>query len=155
MFETMHVLSKAELQARNEVKYETYTKRIQIEARVIGDLAINHILPVAIEYQTRLADAIAKLRGIQANVGDTQSSILKTIETIAERTDAIETLVAELVEARKQANRIEDMHERAVAYYDTVASLLPQIRYHIDKLELVVDDRLWPLPKYRELLFVK
>jgi len=157
MFEDMGVMKKNELEARNEVKWETYTKKIQIEARVLGDLSMNHIIPVVTHYQTRLAQNVQSMFGIFDKDKATALTArnVKIIEEIAERTRAIETGVDELIEARKKANRIESEHLKAIAYHDTVAPKMEEIRYHIDKLELIVSDELWPLPKYRELLFVR
>ena len=157
MFEKLNVMNRKELMARNEVKWETYTKRIQIEARVMGDLTMNHIIPVCTHYQSQLAKNVQSMYDIfPANKADELTSRnKKIIEEIAQRTQIIETGVEELVEARKVANRIERCREKAIAYHDTVAPKLEFIRRHIDKLELIVSDELWTLPKYRELLFIK
>ncbi len=157
MFETLGVMTKKELEARNEVKWETYTKKIQIEARVMGDLSMNHIIPVATHYQSQLLKNVANMRGVfTADKADSLSvRNVKLIEEIAERTQIIERGVDELVNARKVANKIEDVREKAVAYHDTVAPKMEAIRYQIDKLELLVEDDLWTLPKYRELLFIR
>ena len=157
MFEKLSVMNRKELMARNEVKWETYTKRIQIEARVMGDLTMNHIIPVCTHYQSQLAKNVQSMYDIfPANKADELTSRnKKIIEEIAQRTQIIETGVEELVEARKVANRIESCREKAIAYHDTVAPKLEFIRRHIDKLELIVSDELWTLPKYRELLFIK
>ena len=157
MFESTGVMTKVELEARNEVKWETYTKKIQIEARVLGDLAMNHIVPVAIDYQSRLVDNVFKMKGIFADdeAAKLSAENLALIREISERTAFIKAHVDQMVEARKVANRIAGEREKAVAYHDTIAPMLEQIRYHIDKLELIVDDRMWTLPKYRELLFIR
>ena len=157
MFETTGVMTRKELEARNEVKWETYTKKIQIEARVLGDLVMNHIVPVATEYQTRLIDNVYKLKALfPAEKADKLSAEnLAIIDKIAEHTTYIKEHVDAMVEARKVANKIADEREKAVAYHDTIAPMLEQIRYHIDKLELMVDDQMWTLPKYRELLFIR
>ncbi len=157
MFETMDVLKKYELEARNEVKWETYTKKIQIEARVMGDLSMNHIIPVATHYQSQLAKNVQSMYDIfpKEKAANLTSRNVKIIEEIAERTQIIETGVEELVAARKVANKIESVHEKAIAYHDTVEPKMAEIRYQIDKLELVVADELWTLPKYRELLFIR
>ena len=157
MFEDMGVMKKNELEARNEVKWETYTKKIQIEARVMGDLSMNHIIPVATHYQSQLAKNVENMIDI---FGDEEGKKLtarniKIIKKIAERTQIIETGVEELVNARKVANKIENEHDKAIAYHDTVAPKMEEIRYQIDKLELAVADELWTLPKYRELLFIR
>ena len=157
MFEALNVMSRKELEARNEVKWETYTKKIQIEARVMGDLSMNHIIPVATHYQSKLLKNVENMRNIfTAEKAERLSARnVKIIEEIAERTAAIESGVEELVEARKVANRIESEHLKAIAYHDTVAPKMETIRYQIDKLELIVEDQLWTLPKYRELLFIR
>ena len=157
MFESMNVMKRNELEARNEVKWETYTKKIQIEARVMGDLAMNHIIPVATHYQSQLAKNVQNMVNIFGDVEGKQLSErnIKSIREIAERTNIIETGVEELVNARKQANKIESQREKAIAYHDTIAPKMEEIRYQIDKLELVVSDELWTLPKYRELLFIR
>ena len=157
MFESQNVMSRKELEARNEVKWETYTKKIQIEARVFGDLSMNHIIPVCTHYQSRLAKNVQSMYDIfPAEKADKLTSRnKKIIEEMAERTQIIETGVEELVNARKVANKIEDEHQKAIAYHDTVAPKMEEIRYQIDKLELIVADELWTLPKYRELLFIR
>ncbi len=157
MFEEFGVLSKKELEARNEVKWETYTKRIQIEARVFGDLSMNHIIPVCTHYQSQLAKNVQSVYDIfnKEEADKLTKRNKKIIEEIAERTQIIETGVEELVNARKVANKITDEHQKAIAYHDTVVPKMDEIRYHIDKLELIVSDELWTLPKYRELLFIR
>ena len=157
MFTKLGVMTKKELEARNEVKWETYTKKIQIEARVMGDLSMNHIIPVATHYQSQLAKNVENMIDI---FGDEEGKKLTArniniIKKIAERTQIIETGVEELVNARKVANKIESEHDKAIAYHDTVAPKMEEIRYQIDKLELTVADELWTLPKYRELLFIR
>ena len=157
MFESMGVMSRIELEARNEVKWETYTKKIQIEARVLGDLSMNHIIPIATNYQSRLLENVERMRSIftAEKAAELSARNMKLIEEIAMRTAEIETQVENLVNARKVANRIADEHQKAIDYHDHVAPMLDTIRRQIDKLELIVDDALWPLPKYRELLFVR
>ena len=157
MFESLGIMSKKELEARNEVKWETYTKKIQIEARVMGDLSMNHIIPIATHYQSMLVKNVQNMRSIYpADKADKLSERnFKLIEEIAERTQTIERGVDELINARKVANKIESEHEKAIAYHDTVAPKMEEIRYQIDKLELIVEDDLWTLPKYRELLFIR
>ena len=157
MFEETGVMTRKELEARNEVKWETYTKKIQIEARVLGDLVMNHIIPVATSYQSTLIDNVYKMRDLfpAEKAARLSAKNLEIIEDIAEREIAIKAKVDELVEARKVANRIVGEREKAIAYHDVIAPKLDEIRYHIDKLELAVDDRLWTLPKYRELLFIR
>ena len=157
MFESVGVMTRAELEARNEVKWEMYTKKIQIEARVLGDLAMNHIIPVVTEYQTRLVDNVIKMRQLfVGEKGDMMTAEnVKLVEEISERMKFISERVSALVEARKEANRIDSEREKAVAYHDRIAPMLEEIRYQIDKLELIVDNEMWPLPKYRELLFMR
>ena len=157
MFESLGVMTKKELEARNEVKWETYTKKIQIEARLLGDLSMNHIIPVATSYQSALLKNVENMTAIFSAEKAQQLSArnIKLIEEIAERTSAIEKMVEDLVNARKKANKIEDEHQKAIAYHDEVEPKFDEIRYQIDKLELIVDDSLWPLPKYRELLFIR
>ena len=157
MFESMNVMKRPELEARNEVKWETYTKKIQIEARVMGDLSMNHIIPVATHYQSQLAknvEGMMEIFGAEEGKALTARN-MKIIREIAERTEKIERFVEELVSARKVANKIESEHEKAIAYHDTVEPKMADIRYQIDKLELIVADELWTLPKYRELLFIR
>ena len=157
MFESTGVMTRKELEARNEVKWETYTKKIQIEARVLGDLAMNHIIPVATEYQSKLIDNVYKMKELFPAEKASQLSAenMKLIEEIARRTIFITEHVNAMVEARKVANKIESEREKAIAYHDTIAPMLEEIRYHIDKLELIVDNQMWTLPKYRELLFIR
>ena len=157
MFESLNIMSKKELEARNEVKWETYTKKIQIEARVMGDISMNHIIPIATHYQSMLVKNVQNMRSIYpADKADKLSERnFKLIEEIAERTQTIERGVEELINARKVANKIESEHDKAIAYHDTVAPKMEEIRYQIDKLELIVEDDLWTLPKYRELLFIR
>lgn len=157
MFERTGVLNRKELEARNEVKWDTYTKKIQIEARVLGDMAMNHIIPVATEYQSRLAQNVNHMQHIfpAEKAERLCQQNLKLIEEIAESTLLISQRVEQLVEARRVANRMESEREKALAYHDTVAPMLEEIREHADRLEQVVDDQMWTLPKYRELLFVR
>ena len=157
MFESTGVMKENELKARNEVKWETYTKKLQIEARVLGDLSLNHIIPVATHYQAMLSKDVQNLMVIYGAEKGKQLSdrIMNIIEQISERTATIEKDVEDMVNARKVANKIADEREKAVAYHDTVETWFHPIRYQIDKLELVVADELWTLPKYRELLFIR
>lgn len=157
MFSRAGVFTKVELEARNEVKWEMYTKKVQIEARVLGDLALNHVLPVAIRYQSILLDNVSKVRSLfpaeqASHMSETE---IATIEAIAEHGRIIKKLVDEMVDARRVANQIENEREKAIAYHDNVVPKMDVIRYHIDKLELMVDNEMWPLPKYRELLFIR
>ena len=157
MFESTKVMNKKELEARNEVKWEMYVKTVQIEARVLGDLAMNHIIPVATHYQSQLIKNVQGMKDVftKERAERLSSRNMKLIEEIAERTEKIEQLVEDLTEARRVANRIEDIHQRAIAYHDTVCPHMEAIRKQIDKLELIVEDGLWTLPKYRELLFIR
>ena len=157
MFESTKVFSKVELEARNEVKWEIYTKKLQIEARVLGDLALNHIIPVATRYQSVLLDNVYKIKNpFPKEEGEVIAKRdLEQIKKMEEHMLIIKDKVNEMVESRKVANRIESEREKAIAYHDTVLPLFDVIRYHIDKLELMVDDEIWPLPKYRELLFIR
>ena len=157
MFENTGVMTRKELEARNGVKWETYTKKIQIEARVLGDLAMNHIVPVATGYQSSLLDNVHKMHEIFPKEKADAMTVrnMELIKEISEHTAFIKGHVDSMTEARKIANRIEDEREKAIAYHDTVFPALDEIRYHIDKLELIVDDRIWTLPKYRELLFIR
>ena len=157
MFRNTGVFSEVELAARNEVKWEMYTKKIQIEAPVLGDLALNHVLPVAIRYQSILLDNIAKMKALfPADQADEMSrGEMETVAKIARHTATIKTETEKMVDARRRANKIESEREKAIAYHDTVVPCMDTIRYHIDKLELMVDNQMWPLPKYRELLFIR
>ena len=162
MFESTKVMNRKELEARNEVKWEMYVKTVQIEARVLGDLAMNHIIPVATHYQSKL---IKNVQGIKEIFSSSQPNTekaerlsarnMKLIEEIAERTEKIEQLVEELTDARRVANRIQDIHQRAISYHDTVCPHMESIRRETDKLEMIVEDGLWTLPKYHELLFIR
>ena len=157
MFEQQNVMNHHELEARNEIKWETYWKKIQIESRVLGDLCLNHIIPVATRYQSDLVDNVLKVQ--QAFESERAQQLaaynITLINQINEHSTFIVNAVEEMTEKRKQANRIESEREKAIAYHDSIAPYLRDIRYHIDKLELIVNDRIWPLPKYRELLFIR
>ena len=140
------------------MKWETYTKKVQIESRVLGDLAMSMIIPVATQYQTQLVDNAFKLKQILPadRYAEDSKKDLELIDKISKHTAYIEDKVHAMIEARKVANRIEDNRpEKAVAYHDTVVPMFDDIRYHIDKLELIVSDKMWELPKYRELLFIR
>ena len=157
MFDRTGVFSRIELEARNEVKWEMYTKKVQIEARVLGDLALNHIIPVATRYESILVDNLVKIKALFC---DHKSAALfghdmDTIEGISMHMEAIKTEVEAMVEARKKANGCDNERQKAIMYHDNVAPQMETIRYHIDKLELMVDNEMWPLPKYRELLFIR
>src|SRR5574344_1485412 len=157
MFESIGVMTQKELEARNEAKWETYTKKIQIEARVLGDLAMNHIIPVATRYQTDLLENVSKLKNLYSaeKFERLAAEKLNLIEEIESYVDNVQTLVGLMIEARKVANRIEVEREKAIAYHDSIVPMMEEIRYHIDKLELIVDNQMWTLPKYRELLFIR
>ena len=153
MYKRQGVLSKVELEARTEVKWETYTKKIQIEGRVLGDLTMNHIVPIASRYEALLLDKVYKIS--QIGQGLDASADVELIKRIQQHTALIQQLTHDMIEARKVANKIEDQREKALAYHDTVAVYFDQIRKHVDRLEEIVDDQMWPLPKYRELLFLR
>ena len=157
MFESTKVMNRKELEARNEVKWETYVKTVQIEARVLGDLSMNHIIPVSTHYQSQLIKNVQGMKEVFSSEKAERLSArnMKIIEEIAERTEKIEQLVEELTDARRVANRIGNIHERAIQYHDTVCPKMEDIRKEIDHLELIVEDGLWTLPKYRELLFIR
>ena len=157
MFSRMHVFTPAELEARNEIKLENYYKKIQIESRVFGDLCLNHILPVALRYQSALIDNVFKVKEIfpAATAEKLNANNLKLIEAISEHCAFISEHAELMRLARKEANAMVNERDRAIAYHDKVAPLMESIRYEVDHLELVVDDELWPLPKYREMLFIR
>ena len=157
MYEDMGVMTKKELEARNEVKWETYTKKVQIESRVLGDLSMSMIVPTAKQYQTKLVDNVYKLKQLLPadKFNESAKKDLEIIDKISGHITYIEERVHDMVEARKVANHIEGNRARAIAYHDTVAPMFDEIRYHIDKLELMVSDQMWQLPKYRELLFIR
>jgi glutamine synthetase len=151
------VFTDKELESRVEVEYEKFTKKVQIESRVLGDLAINHIVPTAIKYMTSLIDNV---KGLKEVFNDTEFERLagarkEVIISISDHISIIKKLVNEMVDERKKANIIEDNYKKAIAYEKKVKPYLEEIRTHIDKLELVVDNEIWPLPKYRELLFTR
>ena len=158
MFESTHVMNRHELEARNEIKWETYQKKIQIEARVLGDLCMNHIIPVATKYQSELVDNVHKIQQTFSDpekVKELTAYNIDLIEKINKHTSFIAENVEEMVEKRKVVNKIENIRELAIAYHDEIAPYFDAIRYHIDKLELIVEDEMWTLPKYRELLFIR
>jgi len=157
IFKKCKVLTERELMARYEIRLENYTKKIQIESRVLGDLASNHIIPIAIKYQNTLIENIKGLKQVLdlKTYGKLSQNQMEMITEISEHVDKIKTYVNEMTEARKIANRLHEPEEMAFAYCEKVFPFFDKIRYHADKLELLVDDELWPLPKYRELLFMK
>ena len=152
LFKRHGVLNEIEIQARHEIMLENYIMKVQIEARVIGDLALNHIIPTAIIYQNKLIQNANGLKGLDINAED----IIETIQDLSNHINMIKKLTNEMVEERKKVNKMEDSRTRAIAYCDQVkAKYFDQIRYSVDKLELLVDDEDWPLVKYRELLFLR
>ncbi len=157
LFTKLGVLTEVELEARNEVKWETYVKKIQIEGRVLGDLVLNHIIPVATRYQSLLLDNVAKIKtSFPADKADKLSKLnTLLIVEISERVETIKNAVDSMVDTRRSVNKIEHEYEKAVAYHDKVIPYFDIIRYNVDKLELIVDDEMWTLPKYRELLFIR
>jgi glutamine synthetase len=151
------IFTEKELESRVEVEYEKFTKKVQIEARVLGDLAINHIIPTAITYMTSL---IENVKGLKEVFNDIEFERLagarkEMIVTISDHISMIKKLVSEMIEERRKANVIEGTYKKALAYESNVKPFLEEIRTHIDKLELIVDNEIWPLPKYRELLFTR
>ncbi|TKK71987.1 glutamine synthetase type III [Ilyomonas limi] len=155
LFESNNVYNHLELEARHEIELENYIKKVQIEARIMGDLALNHVIPPAVTYQNKLAKNIAALReaGLQEDAYTSQCEILKQI---SRHIQVVYTKVKEMVEARKVANNMTNTREKAIAYCDEIkGKYFDEIRYHVDKLENLVDDELWTLPKYRELLFLR
>jgi len=157
MFESLNIMNRKELAARNDIKWETYTKKVQIEARIFGDLSINHIIPQVVGYQTKLAQNVAALKAVlsEEQFLTVAKSNLALINEISGRIKAIEEGCEALTNARRVANKITSIREKAIAYHDTVEPLMQQVRYHIDKLEEKVDDEVWTLPKYREMLFMR
>ena len=156
LYEKNEILNKKELQSRYEIRICEYVQKIQIEARILGDLAINHIIPTAIKYQNTLISSVKELKEIIKGQGDLEalaSRRLETIKKISHHTTQISLMTEEMIEERKKANAVENCVKRIEMYEDNVKPYLDKIRYHIDKLELIVDDEIWPLPKYRELLF--
>lgn len=157
LFSRNGIFTEKEMVARYEIRLETYAKALQIESRVLGDLAGNHIIPVAVEYQNRLIQNVKGLKDVlpESLYNEHAGKQIHTITKISEHISEIKTDVADMISARKEANAIDSPREKAEAYAHRVKPMLETIRYHIDKLEILVDDRLWPLPKYREMLFVK
>lgn len=154
LFEEMGIFNHREVEARHEIMLETYIKKIQIESRVMGDLAINHIIPAAIRYQTILAKNVEGLKNIGMKP-EAMSTQIEMIKEISEHIGMIKSNVDKMIEARKKANKIENARAKAVAYCDDVKNYFETIRYHVDKLEIMVDDELWPLAKYRELVQIR
>ncbi|MBC9812743.1 glutamine synthetase III [Crocinitomicaceae bacterium CZZ-1] len=157
LFEEMDVLTKRELLARQEIEFENYVMKVQIESRIMNELSQNHILPATVEYQNKL---LQNVRELKALLGDQAGAVaaaaqIKIIDKIALHLNQLISLNYDMLEARKVANKIEDYHKKAFAYCETVKVYFEQIRYHADKLEWLVEDELWPLPKFREMLFTK
>ncbi|OFX43381.1 MAG: glutamine synthetase [Bacteroidetes bacterium GWA2_30_7] len=157
LFTDLKVLSEREMYARYEITLESYKNNIQIESRVLGDLALNHIIPTAVKYQNIL---IENVKGLKDIFGEKEfkviaSTEIQAIQEISNNINAIKQLVIDMIEERKKANVITDIHLKAEKYTKNVKPFLENIRTHIDKLEMIVDDELWPLPKYRELLFIR
>jgi glutamine synthetase len=157
MFKKVGVFTEKELQARNEVKWDTYTKKIQIEARVLGDLVMNHIIPVATRYQSLLLDNVYKMTQVYDKAKAEKLSAHDTalIEKLSEGISLIKSKTEEMIAARKIANKITNEREKAVAYHDIILPFFDVIRKTVDELEMIVDDEMWTLPKYRELLFIR
>lgn len=154
LFAELEIFSHREVEARHEIMLETYSKKIQIEARVMGDLAINHIIPSALKYQTILASNVESLTKIGMKQ-DVYAIQVEMLQEISEHVTTIKIKVDEMIEARKKANKLENQRDKAIAYCNTVRSFFDIIRYHADKLEMIVDDEIWPLAKYRELVIVR
>ena len=157
VFEELDVLSSSELDARHEIGLENYTLTIQIESRAIGDVSQNHIIPTAIMYQNRLIENIKGLRDI---LGDKESveataTQMKLLRESSKHINIIKAKIDEMIDARRKGNKIEDAKEKAVFYCDEVKPYFDILKYHVDKLEMLIDDELWPLPKLREVLFTK
>ena len=154
LFENLGVLAKNEIEARFEILNETYVKKLQIEARIIGDICLNHVIPAAVRYQNVL---IENIKGIKDIFGEGYrtfcSAEIDTLKKISTYINDISADVEALVEARKVANRIENIAERAKVYSHDVKDLMEKVRDSADHLEMLIDDEVWPLPKYRELLF--
>ncbi|HQW00421.1 MAG TPA: glutamine synthetase III [Bacteroidia bacterium] len=154
LFDDLNIISHREVEARHEILLETYIKKIQIESRIMGDLAINHIIPAAIRYQTELARNVEKLMNIKAGA-DTTKTQMEMITEISKHVNSINKLVDQMIEARKKANKMENIRERAINYCDDVKPYFEQIRDHVDSLEMLVDDEIWPMAKYRELVTIR
>lgn len=156
LFNDLGVMNKVELEARYEIEIEEYVLRIQIEGRVLGDIARNHIVPIAVKYQNILIENVKGLKEIYGSSFKTYANEqLKLIEEISSHIAAINSNVTKMTEQRKVANQIEDINKKADMYCNKVKPIFDEIRYNCDKLELLIDDELWPLTKYRELLFTK
>jgi len=154
LFEKHRIYSKIELEARHEILLENYTKKIQIEARIMGDMASTYVLPAALKYQNVLIKNILGLKELGFNESS-YASQKQIVEKISDHVNVISTRVKDMIEARKVSNEIQNTREKAIDYCDNVKKYFDEIRYHVDKLELLVDDEYWELPKYRELLFLR
>lgn len=155
LFESNHVYSHVELEARHEIELEKYIKKVQIEARIMGEMATGHILPAAIRYQNVLITNIQGLKsiGLPESAYANQKQIL---EKISEHISKVSDMVEKMIDARKKVNTITDTREKAIAYGDQIKeAFFDKIRYNVDKLELLVGDDYWLLPKYREMLFIR
>lgn len=157
LFNDMNVLTPRELEARQEIEFESYVHKIQIEARLIGDIAQNHIIPAVVEYQNKL---IQNVQGLISVLGEKQGKIagkaqLELLLTISDHVNKLKAGCDTMLQARKEVNKIDDAEKKAVAYCDKVKVYFDDIRYHADKLEILIDDELWPLPKFREMLFTR
>ncbi|MAB57736.1 MAG: glutamine synthetase type III, partial [Aequorivita sp.] len=156
LFEELGIMSKVELEARYEIEMEDYAMRIQIEGRILGDIARNHVIPTAIRYQNILIENVQGLKNIYGtDFKKFAGEQMQLIEQISEHIAKINKGITDMIDSRRNANKIENAEKKAFAYCDEVKSFFQVIRYHCDKLELLVDDELWPLTKYRELLFTK
>ena len=156
LFEEMKVMNKVEVNARYEVDVEEYIMRVQIESRVLGDIAGNHVIPTAVKYQNTLIENVAGLKEIFGNEFEEHAKEqIILIKKISEHIEAIHLKVDKMINARKKANIIGNIEDKAEAYCFKVKPFLEDIRYHCDKLELMIDDEIWPLTKYRELLFTR
>jgi glutamine synthetase len=157
VFKKAQILTERELEARYDIRLEIFTKKLQIESRVLGDLIGNHIIPTLIKYQNTLIDNVRGLKELfpEDQYEKMAKHELDTIVEISERTAIVKKAVDEMIEARKQANILEDVRDRASVYSKEIVPYFEKIRYHVDKLELIVDDEIWPLPKYREMLFTR
>ena len=157
LFERNHVLSKRELEARHEVYLDDYTKKLQIDSRVLGDLVTNHIIPCAVKYLNTLSECLINLKAVLDHKTYSKVSVTQvaTIAEIAENIHQVKTLTCKMIEVRKTANKIKDPEEKSLTYCEKVFPFLDKIRYYTNKLEFLVDDNVWPLPKYRELLFTQ
>ena len=157
VFSDAGVFTERELESRYHIKNEMYTKVLQIEARVLGDLAMNHVIPTAVRYQNVLLENLNGIKSLNSdiNLKDCTTYPYETLTEISSHINSIKNFVNAMIEERKKANVIEDVREKAVLYCDQVKPYFDKIRYHADKLEVLIDDEIWPLPKYRELLFIR